>query len=518
MNKKGSGKENIMTAAKVLTALLLPFLLCLFYCAVRGGSLFKLYLPDSVNNDCLFYYKLVEGTVSSGMPKGYFGFNESHALFGSFAAWNPFILLPWAVFGKIFGWHFASPFIANILFFSVSLAAFTLLARPEWKSMLCFYGLLFLFPAVPVHVLNALPECMMVSGLILYYAFAFACTRERRKTAGIIGMFVLAFFLTVIRPYMVLFFFLPWFYLRKESKPAAYAAGICSAGLAVSLNLLCSHYLTSEYFTPLYDLTFFKHLLSGQIADALRDIKYTFLYVFPEIVKYFKGAFENGLTAGCQYFVAVFTAVFLAVCAFMKDRKNREIAALHAFSVFAVFTAVLFLLQKANEGGRHLFLFAVTGCLVLCMIKAGAVKDGMVLLLAAFLVFFLIKGAFVPTDYDVPFYDAEAEAEVKYWEETFSLQGIQATDETGYENSVIWVLWDNTEEGRVATNVEGLYALPKGMGISCCEDSYVKENIKYLKCGYIASVPDGEIDELCRKEGFEEIGRSGNLVFFRTGP
>jgi hypothetical protein len=152
------------------------------------------------------------------------------------------------------------------------------------------------------------------------------------------------------------------------------------------------------------------------------------------------------------------------------------------------------------------------------MIKAGAVKDGMVLLLAAFLVFFLIKGAFVPTDYDVPFYDAEAEAEVKYWEETFSLQGIQATDETGYENSVIWVLWDNTEEGRVATNVEGLYALPKGMGISCCEDSYVKENIKYLKCGYIASVPDGEIDELCRKEGFEEIGRSGNLVFFRTGP
>lgn len=514
MSKKRFEKTDIELFAKALTAVLLPFLLCFVYCLIRGGSLFHLYLPASVNNDCLFYYKLVEGTVSSGIPKGYFGFNESHALIGTYAAWNPFILLPWTIWGKIFGWHYYSVFVSNLFFFSASLCAFVFLAKPEWKNLIGFYVLLFLFPSVPIHILNALPECMMSSALIVYYGFACMAARDRGKAAGIAGMSVLAFFMTVIRPYMVLFFFLPWYFLRKEKKASAWILGISLSVLSVAANLLCSHYLTSEYFTPLYDMTVFCHLFSGQIPDALRDIKYTFLYVFPDIVSYLKGAFVYGLTAGCQYVVALLTAVFLGVCAFLEDAKNRAAKVLHAFTVFALFVAIVFLLQKANEGGRHLYLFAVAGMLLLCMSEAKKVKYAMTAFLAALLIFFLARGAYVPTDYDVPFADETAKKEAEYWDKTFTDAGIHASEDTGYENTVIWVLWDDVSGGRVATDVKGLYALPKGMGISCCTDDYVKANMKHLKSRYIASVPGGETDEFCRKEGYGEIGRSERLVIY----
>ena len=79
-----------------------PFLLCFLYCVFRGINIFQLYLPNSHNNDSLFYYKLVEGILSDGIPRGFYGFNESRALVGSFAAWSPALLLPWTIWGFLF--------------------------------------------------------------------------------------------------------------------------------------------------------------------------------------------------------------------------------------------------------------------------------------------------------------------------------------------------------------------------------------------------------------------------------
>jgi len=62
---------------------------------------------------------------------------------------------------------------------------------------------------------------------------------------------------------------------------------------------------------------------------------------------------------------------------------------------------------------------------------------------------------------------------------------------------------------------QALYGLSKGMGINCCQSQYVKENIESLKCRYIVTLSEGSVDEACKLQGFEEIGRRENVVAYK---
>ena len=94
-------KENKRFALilKALAALVFPLLMCLIFCLIKGHSLKDVFLPSSEWNDELFYFKQVEGTVGYLYPRGYFGFNESHADLLSFAAWSPVLVTPWILWG-----------------------------------------------------------------------------------------------------------------------------------------------------------------------------------------------------------------------------------------------------------------------------------------------------------------------------------------------------------------------------------------------------------------------------------
>lgn len=98
-----------MAAAALLLALV-PWICAWVYCLLRGRGLGDIYLPASPWNDELFYYKLTENVISYGYPQGYFGFNESHGLYLSFAAWSPVLLLFWVVWGLFFGCRRSRPY------------------------------------------------------------------------------------------------------------------------------------------------------------------------------------------------------------------------------------------------------------------------------------------------------------------------------------------------------------------------------------------------------------------------
>ena len=65
------------------------------------------------------------------------------------------------------------------------------------------------------------------------------------------------------------------------------------------------------------------------------------------------------------------------------------------------------------------------------------------------------------------------------------------------------------------TDYHELYSLPSGMGISCCKPDYVSENIDSILSRYLATLSGGKIDVLCRERGYEEIGRTEDMVIFR---
>ena len=114
-------------AAAALFLALVPWICALAYCLLKGESFRNIYLPDSPWNDELFYYKLTEGVLSHEYPQGYFGFNESHGLYLSFAAWSPVLVWPWLLHGMLFGWNLMSPVYCNILLLTLALLLFVVM-------------------------------------------------------------------------------------------------------------------------------------------------------------------------------------------------------------------------------------------------------------------------------------------------------------------------------------------------------------------------------------------------------
>ena len=80
--------KRYLTLLEAVLMALLPVVCCLVRTAAEGRGIGQVYLPASEWNDELFYFKQVEGIVNYGFPRGFFGFNESHALQLSFAAWT----------------------------------------------------------------------------------------------------------------------------------------------------------------------------------------------------------------------------------------------------------------------------------------------------------------------------------------------------------------------------------------------------------------------------------------------
>ena len=151
----------LLSAAFLLS--LLPLICCLVHCGVQGYSIRDVYLPASEWNDELFYFKQVEGILKNGYPYGYFGFNESHAAKLSFAAWSPVLVIPWVLWGFVFGWNLLSPIWCNIFLMGLAIFLFVLLVKPQKKQMLTLAVLYCLFPMFTRYILSGMPEIICIS-------------------------------------------------------------------------------------------------------------------------------------------------------------------------------------------------------------------------------------------------------------------------------------------------------------------------------------------------------------------
>lgn len=133
-NKYVSWMKKHKRLLKALLMSLLPLVCCVVACALQGKTISQVYLPAGEWNDELFYFKQVEGIVHFGYPRGYFGFNESHALKASFAAWSPVLVFPWILWGLCFGWNLLSPIYCNIFLMMLAVFLFVWLTDADKNS------------------------------------------------------------------------------------------------------------------------------------------------------------------------------------------------------------------------------------------------------------------------------------------------------------------------------------------------------------------------------------------------
>ena len=83
-SKRIPGWAQVLGTAAAALAFLLVYEL-----AVYRVPLQQIFLPCSYWSDEVIYSKQLAAVVRCGAPQGYFGFNESHAASGTFAAWGP---------------------------------------------------------------------------------------------------------------------------------------------------------------------------------------------------------------------------------------------------------------------------------------------------------------------------------------------------------------------------------------------------------------------------------------------
>lgn len=302
----------------VWTALLLAAAMLFFAvlrCAMDGKLLTDVYLPSSPWNDELFYYKLTQSVVHFGYPQGYFGFNESHGLLLSFAAWSPVLLLFWVIWGVLFGWGLLSPMLCNIALMAIGMFVFGMVMKPDRKQTIWILAFLAAFTPLTRYLLSGMPEVQCFVLLLLF--FTAGCRAEQTgqpvthvresapqtgrpvthvresasqtgrpavKTAPLAAMFLTAVLLTWMRPYYLLLFLTPFLLWKKRSGlrlalPGSAAIVAATAAVYAAIN----HYLSAPYLTDLFytdwltayrdhGLLYGLHYTLWKLAQSLRSV------------------------------------------------------------------------------------------------------------------------------------------------------------------------------------------------------------------------------------------------------
>lgn len=543
--------KRYMTLLKAVLMALLPLLCCLVRTAAEGRSIGQVYLPSSEWNDELFYFKQVEGIVNYGFPRGYFGFNESHALQLSFAAWSPVLVFPWILWGLLFGWNLLSPVICNIVLLTITMFVFVWLVKPTWKQLGILTVLFSLYSLFVRYMLSGMPEVICFSLLILFYGLAMSYLK-RESRGKLIAMFVISVLLTLMRPYMLLFLALACYFWICRNKKAGWIGSILIVAATGITYALIKHYLGAEYFTPLFYTDWITTFFTDGIGAGFRNLFGTLYWKGLEFYRHCIEGERNGLASGAFFDGYLLVLLILLVQSFLdirtlrrakrveriamepEDKKVREalfgpytltedrkrelhnqlVIEVHfALSLIAMLFAHL-LMYKMVEGSKHFLTFIAAGIFIVSMLETRYYKKA-VLLGAAFLYLYSFK-AVEPYDYQIPYVTEERQAQVEYWQEIFSEKLAMDTEQVpNYENVVIWTFGDETPEGHQNLKWQLLYSAPKGFGISCCEREYITEHLTELQSRYLATVSGGAIDEMCRTAGYEELGRDADMVLYR---
>lgn len=499
---------------------LLPIVSCIVYCGLQGCSILDVYLPASEWNDELFYFKQVEGILEFGYPRGYFGFNESHAEILSFAAWSPVLVIPWVIWGFVFGWNLLSPILCNLFLMCAAIFLFVIFTKPKKQQMIVLAILYCLFPMFTRYILSGMPEIICFSIIIVFYGLAINYLKEEPTKGKLIWLFVLSACMTLMRPYLLLLMLLPAYFWFRSTRKWWSVVGSMAIMLSCFGGYAWIHtQLGAEYLEPLFSVDWATIMIEDGLLTGIKFIFYTMADKGKQFVLGSIEAFKSGYSYGIFYASFMVSFILLTMQwmqSLRKKKKNECIIFGHIVFTFFSTLAAMLLMYLLHDGKRHLMTFVAIAIFLISIANTKYYAKAIILGIVC-LYLFTIK-ADSPMDFQVPFATEERLEWMQYWEDVFQEEmSIESTDVPNYDNTVIWVLSDNKkEEPAVLVDWQALYGIPKGMGISCSTNRYVNDNIEHLKSRYIVTLSEGTVDENCKQSGFVEIGRKGNVVAYRV--
>ena len=233
----------------------------------------EIFLPVSSWSDEVIYSKQLAAAVQYGAPQGYFGFNESHAAVGTYAAWGPAVFLVYALPGLLLRGQNAFLW-CNLLFVVLGWTFFARAARLGWKRQLAFAAALAAMNAPIRYVFSAMQEPLHYALMLAVLGCGILARRDKSRAAWA-GLCVLCAVATLVRPYEAVLWLFPLALCRQDCRRIA----VCVAGGAVSLGgtlVLMSKFYAPYFFTNV-DVSPLQELGRGQVVSAVRDVAHKLL-------------------------------------------------------------------------------------------------------------------------------------------------------------------------------------------------------------------------------------------------
>lgn len=499
--------------------MLAPILCVLMRTLLVGQPLSTIWLGASQWNDELFYYKQVECMVNNGYPMGFFGYNESAAGTLSFGAWSPVILLPWALFGKIFGWSSLTPFIANLVYICIAMFLLGIFAKPTIEKTLIITFSFLLITPMSRYILSCMPEVVIISLLIVLVSMIAGFNESRHKKGRTITMLVLVFILTLMRPYFVMFFIFPFIVGNRREKTHRVASVIVAIASVLGYAVISKRFI-APYFTDVYSTGFLDVLAK---EGFLPFVKYVFGLFTDNSLLFIKAA-AGGLKSGYPIGIYAFAFLFILLLLFVegiwlniKKKHGASEMLCMAICMIGMYLAIV-LMYSLTDGFRHLLSFVIAGFLLAVLSKPKYYINEA--LCAVLFIWLFLTRAKDPLYFDVPTDSESIDApkqKVMEMKEELTEDMDLSLDKLSWDNDMVLVMTDTCDEkeGEVLTAWQYAYGTPKGCAISLCTNLYVKENLGNLKSKYIMVMRGGEIEERLFNNGSQMLSENDKISVWK---
>lgn len=493
---------------------LVPLLGGIIFCASQGQSIFEISLLYSEWNDELFYFKQVEGILEYGIPQGFFGFNESKAQYLSFAAWSPLLVIPWIIWGALFGWTLNSPIMCNIVIIMIIMFIFAKVVNLKQKNIVVLTILYLSNFFWHRYVLSGMVEVICLSGMILYFILCYEYLKGE-KAKGLARLYVCVFCLTLMRPYLLMFILFPSYYSFRESKLRGSIYTIGCVGVSVGVYFSINQFLGASYFVPLFNVGWLKTFFEQGVMVGIRAMFHEITNSIIEIKRYllYYQVYGDGIGGlYLQFLVVVFIlGITLLLNRHKKDKKYIISSFIFIWDMI-IFSAML-VMYHVQQGSRHLLVFTMFSLFAIAIMEVKLYRRMAVIGAVFFISFF--RQPENPSLFHLPNPSIQFMEEYEVIKEKLNDSiALVMEDVPTYDNVLLWVLNDQINGEIFTTPWQVLYGVPAGMGISCVESTYVLENFWQLQSKYIATIPNGEIDIKCKEEGKKEILVTDKIIIY----
>lgn len=502
---KAKKKQVFYLLGKIILGMAIPFVISSIFLYLDGGQSIRKIMPSYNDED--FYFHQIKAILTYGQPLGYYGYDGSHALIGNFGFHGFIILVPYAVFGSLFGMKFYTMALTNIGLMAVCNLIYVLLYKPGYKRLFSF-SILILSPML-LYFINT----NMVEGENYFFAVISAMLMvrilqngEKRTLKIALGVFIAWAILSKITWTILVFPYL-LILLKNNRRLSGMFKGVLAGGVTVFSGAV------GYAIFLLFRASYFKHLsLMELYAEYITTdgLWQGFSFIFEAVRKNMAITWldsEPPWLTVCRVFIIVM-GIFAVAFAILEHREN-SLSFIPAYMVLGFIFGVAILYAGGREAVRTVYAggvfaqaFMLTELLQVRRKKFKKVFTGVSVLF--FILGFIIQATWGWGVYKRHYYDPNNQAYYQKLEQYMGLMEPQVDAANP---------WDNTLVLTLSSYPDRIYELfiPTGIGLNYYR--YLPQDLSGFEAGYIL-LSNGNLEDKkrLRESGYFVLAEDENTT------